>query len=40
MSNVKQGRQRERWEWWEPLRQVVWEDLSEEVTLDQMEARL
>ena len=35
MSNVKQGRQRERWEWWEHLRQVVWEDLSEEVTLDQ-----
>ena len=35
MSNVKQGRQRERWEGWEYLRQVVWEDLSEEVTLDQ-----
>lgn len=35
MSNIKQGRQRERWEWWEHLRQVVWEDLSEEVTLDQ-----
>ena len=35
MSNVKQGRQRERWGGWEYLRQVVWEDLSEEVTLDQ-----
>lgn len=35
MSNVKQGRQGERWEGWEYLRQVVWEDLSEEVTLDQ-----
>ena len=35
MSNVKQGRQRERGEGWEYLRQVVWEDLSEEVTLDQ-----